>query len=193
MEMRMARILQFLAIFLLWVAFAQGSWHSSTAAMMLRPAAATVTAVDSSIAFHAAPVSLAVTVGDVQDLGAATIVVAYDPAVLTPTGCRRGESFGFGLCNLAVDLDADGTNDAVRFNVLALSGVTVSPDAAAPLATIDWRAISQAAIGTSTPLTVTIDTLTDSAGIPLPASAQNGSVTVLPAPIYTLFLPLITS
>ncbi len=173
-------------------------WIPAPRVVMAAPGT-TVLAVDGSIAFQSAPISLAVSVRNVQQLGAATIVVQYDPAVLAPTGCRRGDQFGLGLCNLSLDLNGDGTFDAVRFNALAISGVTVAADALVPLALIDWKAANQDAVGTTTTLTVTIDTLTDGDGVPISAVAQNGKVTILPVAsptitppsVHPIFLPLV--
>ena len=195
MEIRMAQISRFLISALLLALLASGAWTGLALAMQHRPAGATVAAADGAIAYQAPPVSLAVTVSDVQNLGAATVLLAYDPAVLTPTACQRGSQFGFGLCNLQVDQDDDGTFDAVRFNVLSLSGITVDADSKADLALISWQVSAETAIGTSTPLTVTIDTLADTNGIPISAAAQNGAITILPAPtpVPPVFLPLVTS
>lgn len=195
MGIRMTSISRFLISILLLALLTQGAWSGLAAAMQNRPAGARVTAADGSIAFQSAPVSLGVTVSDVQNLGAATVLLAYDPTVLTPTACQRGSQFGFGLCNLQIDQDDDGTFDAVRFNVLSLSGIAVDADSKADLALISWQVIAESAIGATTPLTVTIDTLADIDGIPISAGAQNGTVTILPAPtpVPPVFLPLVTS
>lgn len=191
----MAMISRLLTGALLLAFFAHGAWSGSAVAMQNHPAGATVTAADGSVAFQPAPVSLAVTVGDVQKLGAATIVVEYDPAVLKPISCQRGSQFGIGLCNLTLDLDGDSTFDAVRFNAISITGVTVGPESTAPLAQISWQAVSAGSVDSTTILTVTIDTLTDVDGIPIPAVTQNGRVTLLPAPAPAprIFLPLVTS
>ena len=71
-------------------------------------------------------VTLPVEALGVQGLGAATVVVGYDPAVLTVAGCRPNPEFDLGLCNPQFDRDEDGKPDAARFNVVSLEGLSTA-------------------------------------------------------------------
>ena len=82
-----------------------------------------------------------VTVTDVQKLGAASVLVGYDPASLKPVACQRGPAFDVGVCNRTYDRNGDGTADAVLFAVLSLNGVSTT-DTAVPLANITWQAVA---------------------------------------------------
>ena len=80
-----------------------------------------------------------VTVTDVQKLGAASVLVGYDPASIKPVACQRGPAFDVSVCNRTYDRDGDGTADAVLFAVLSLNGVSTT-GTAVPLANITWQA-----------------------------------------------------
>jgi hypothetical protein len=122
-------------------------------------------------------VTLPVEAIEVQNLGAATVVVGYDPAVLQAAGCQRNPAFDFGLCNLEYDRDDDGVPDAVCFNVLSLDGLSAGQEPPLNLADITWAVVGQPdAWITSTP--VEVSTFTDPDGIPIGVSAENGQITV---------------
>jgi hypothetical protein len=121
-------------------------------------------------------VTLPVEAIEVQNLGAATVMVGYDPAVLQVAGCQRNPAFDFGLCNSQFDSD-DGVPDAVRFNVLSLDGLSAVEGTPLNLADITWAVVGQPDVWiTSTPVEVT--TFTDPDGIPIGVSAENGQITV---------------
>jgi hypothetical protein len=122
---------------------------------------------------------LPVTVTDVQKLGAATVVVGYDPASLKPVACQRGPAFDVGVCNRTYDRDGDGTADAVLFAVLSLNGVSTT-GTAVPLANITWQAVAAVQSETTAALTVEVRTFTDTDGRPLAFTTQNGQITLLP-------------
>ena len=101
------------------------------------------------------------TVTDVQKLGAATVVVGYDPASLKPVACQRGPAFDVGVCNRTYDRDGDGTADAVFFTVLSLNGVSTPTGTAVPLVNITWQAVAAVPDERTTALTVEVRTFTD--------------------------------
>ncbi len=123
-------------------------------------------------------VSLPVEAADVQGLGAATVLVEYDPAVLAALACQNSPRFDIGMCNFSHDRDKDGTPDAVLFNVLSLNGVSgIEPIV---LVDITWQAVQAVATEQTTSLVVRIQTFTDAAGKPLPYTTQNGQITLRP-------------
>jgi hypothetical protein len=134
-----------------------------------------------------------VTVIDVQKLGAASVLVGYDPASLTPVACQRGMAFDVGVCNRAYDRNGDGTPDAVLFSVLSLNGVSTA-GTAAPLVNITWQAIAAVPDERTTALTVEVRTFTDTDARPLTYTTQDGQITLLPPPppptIRRTYLPL---
>ena len=122
-----------------------------------------------------------VTVTDVQKLGAASVLVGYDPASLKPVACQRGPAFDVGVCNRTYDRDGDGTADAVLFAVLSLNGVSTT-GTAVPLANITWQAVAAVQDERATVLTVEVRTFTDTDGRPLTYTTQDGQITLLPPP-----------
>ena len=85
------------------------------------------------------PVVLPVTVANVQKLGATTVLVSYDPASVTVASCQRNTAFDVGLCNAAYDRNADGTADAVLFNLVSLQGVSAG-ETPVVLVNVAWQA-----------------------------------------------------
>ena len=135
-----------------------------------------------------------VTVTDVQKLGAASVLVGYDPASLKPVACQRGPAFDVGVCNRNYDRNGDGTADAVLFAVLSLNGVSTT-DTAVPLANITWQAVAAVQDERTTALTVEVRTFTDTDGRPLTYTTQDGQITLLPPPPPTIrrtYLPLVS-
>ena len=138
---------------------------------------------------------LPVTVTDVQKLGAASVLVGYDPASLKPVACQRGPAFDVGVCNRTYDRDGDGTADAVLFAVLSLNGVSTT-GTAAPLVNITWQAVAAVPDERTTALTVEVRTFTDTDARPLTYTTQDGQITLLPPPppptIRRTYLPLVS-
>ena len=126
-------------------------------------------------------VVLPVEVANVQGLGAATVLVGYDPASLKVVACQRNTLFDVGLCNTSYDRNADGTPDAVLFNVVSLQGVSAT-GAPVTLVNITWQAVAAVHEARTTTLTVQVQTFTDTDGKPLAHTAQDGQITLLPAP-----------
>jgi len=120
-----------------------------------------------------------ITVTGVQKLGAASVLVGYDPASLKPVACQRGPAFDVGVCNHNYDRNGDGTADAVLFAVLSLNGVSTT-GMVVPLANITWQAVAAVQGETTTALTVEVRTFTDTDGNPLASATQDGQITLLP-------------
>ena len=102
-------------------------------------------------------------------------MVGYDPASLKPVACQRGPAFDVGVCNRTYDRNGDGTPDAVLFAVLSLNGVS-STDTAVPLANITWQAVVAVQGETTTALSVEVRTFTDTDGLPLTYTTQDGRI-----------------
>ena len=113
-------------------------------------------------------VTIPVEVVEVTNLGAATVEVQYDPAVLAVTGCSLdpNRTFNGGVCNPSVP----GT---VRLNDISAYGVSGN----ALLANITFQGVGAA--GTASALHVVIDIFTDTNGVPLPVTGQDGQITIL--------------
>lgn len=145
---------------------------------------ATVVAVSGVIGPARVPITLPVQVASVQRLGAATVQIGYDPALLRVTGCQRNPVFDVGLCNIALDRDSDGVPDAVLFNVISLNGVSAAASPVA-LVQITWAAVGTASAEVATTLGVTITTFTDPDAVPLPVTAVDGLMTLAAVPDAT--------
>ena len=116
-----------------------------------------------------------VNVSGASSLGAATIEVQYDPAVLDATACNMdpGSIFDAKFCNLAFDND-NVNPDSVRFNVVSLSGASGN----FTLANLTFQATGQP--GESSTLGVVVQAFADPNGNPIAFSAQGGSICITP-------------
>jgi len=150
-----------------------------------------VRAGSGSILQDGGTVTLPVEALGVQDLGAATVVVGYDPAVLEVAGCRPNPEFDLGLCNPEFDRDEDGEPDAARFNVVSLEGLSAAVDVPLNLADITWAVAGRPDAGTVTTLEIEVLTFDRWDATPIPALAENGQVTVVAGAAHTVFLPLV--
>ena len=106
-------------------------------------------------------------------LGAATVEVRYDPAVVNATACAADPNnlFDSKFCN--ANYDNDGVNpDAVRFNLVSLAGL--SGDVLA--ANITFQAVG--GVGESSALQALSVTFTDPSGTPIPVGILNGSIVI---------------
>jgi hypothetical protein len=128
---------------------------------------------------------------EVQGLGAATVVVGYDPAVLGVAGCQPNPEFDLGLCNPQFDRDADGEPDAVRFNVVSLGGLSAVDDVPLNLADITWAVAGRPEVGTVSTLEVEVLTFDRWDATPITVAAENGQVTVVAGAAHMVFLPLV--
>ncbi len=157
------------------------AWGGQAPARAAEPAV--VRAVGSSLVSGTPgpAVVLPVQVTNVQALGAATLLVGYDPASLKVVACQRNTIFDVGLCNTAYDRNADGTADAVLFNVVSLQGVSAA-GTPVTLANITWQTVAAEPEARITILALQVQTFTDTDGRLLAHTAQDGQVTLLPAP-----------
>ena len=143
------------------------------------PQSAVVRAGSGSILQVGSPITLPVEAVDVQDLGAATVVVGYDPAVLQVTGCQRNRAFDVGLCNTQFDRDGDSVADAVGFNAVSMDGLSAGEGAPLNLVDIAWGVVGTPGPGMTSTLVVEVQTFTESDGYTsIDVSAENGQVTV---------------
>ncbi len=158
-------------------------------------ATALVQAANGTLLVPGPAVALPIQVTNVQKLGAATVLVTYDPASVKAAACQRNTAFDVGLCNTAYDRNADGTADAVLFNVVSLQGVSAGETPVA-LVNITWQAASGVQPPAYADLGVQVQTFADVDANPLAVTAQGGRITIEigspPAPTYTLFLPLVS-
>lgn len=126
-----------------------------------------------------------VNVSNVQNLGAVTVRVAYDPMQIIPVAYQRNPAFPTGFHNLHFDQNGDGTADTVRFNVISTDGISVTAGVQLPMASITWQTTGTATLAASTILSVTVDTFANAQGIAMPVSAQSGVITFVAAPSAT--------
>lgn len=134
-------------------------------------------------------VEFPVTVANVRQLGAASVLVGYDPSRLKPVACQRGPAFDVGACNCSYDRDDDGTADAVYFAIISSNGVSAI-DKAVLMANITWHAVAAVPDQSVTALTVEVRTLASTDGVPMTYTTQGGQFTLLPPPKRTC-LPFI--
>ena len=123
-------------------------------------------------------VTLPVEAIGVQNLGATTVMVGYDPTLLQAVGCQRNPEFDLGLCNLQFDQDDDGVPDAVCFNVISLNGLSATEEVPLNLTDITWAVVGRPCLKITNTLEVEVLTFTDPYAIPISVSAENGQVTV---------------
>ena len=108
-------------------------------------------------------------------LGAGTVEIRYDPAVLDATGCSVDPEgrFDYKYCN--ANYNNDGVNpDSVRLNLTSLAGVTGQ----LTLANITFQAVGSA--GSASNLDVVPVVLSDPEGAALTVSDNYGQVCVTP-------------
>ncbi|MGD9148519.1 MAG: cohesin domain-containing protein [Anaerolineae bacterium] len=100
-------------------------------------------------------------------LGATTVQVDYDPAVVEAVACHAdpGGLFDFALCNL--------DTGSVIFTAISAAGASGNP----LLAEIVFQALGT--VGESSALILTPDTFADPDGGAIPTSTQNGLITIL--------------
>ena len=150
-----------------------------------------VRAGSGSIPQDAGTLTLPVEALGVQGLGAATVVVGYDPAVLEVAGCRPNPEFDLGLCNPQFDRDEDGEPDAARFNVVSPGGLSAPDDVPLNLADITWAVVGRPDAGTVAALEIEVLTFDRWDATPISVTTENGQVTVVAGAAHVVFLPLI--
>jgi hypothetical protein len=114
----------------------------------------------------------------VQDLGAATVMVGYDPTRLQAVECQRNPEFDLGMYNLQFDQDDNGVPDAVRFNVISMNGLSATEEVPLNLADITWAVVGEACLKITSTLEVEVLTFTDPVAIPINVSAEDGGVMI---------------
>lgn len=139
-------------------------------------------------------VALPIQAINVQLFGAATVLITYDPASVKPIACQRGAAFDVGLCNTAYDRNADGTADAVLFNVVSLQGVSAG-ETPVPLVSITWQAAASVQPPAVADLSLQVQTFTDINANPLAITTQDGRITIqvgtAPPQKFYLYLPVV--
>lgn len=173
-------IIAILVLFVPSSASGHGPGHIVSGLMAPDVGPALVRASDGVVTIPGNATSLPVEVSGVQQLGAATITLDYDPDVLHPTSCQRNPLFEVGLCNLDLDRDSNGVADAVRFNVVSLDGVDVPASTPLMLVEISWQGVSMPGSGNESVIEVQVETFTDVDALPLDFTAQNGVITLIP-------------
>ncbi len=140
------------------------------------------------------PVALPVQARTVSKLGAATVLVTYDPAILKAATCQRNAAFDVGLCNTAYDRNGDGIADAVLFNIVSIQGVSAG-DTPITLVNISWETAAGVEPPAGADLRVQVQTFTDTNGGPMAVTAQDGHITIkagpTPLPQRHVYLPLV--
>lgn len=135
-------------------------------------------------------VTVSITARDVptRGLGAATVEVRYDPAIVTTPTCAvdPNDIFDAGFCNAEFEID-DINPDVVRFNVASVSGLAGD----VPLADISFQTVEQ--IGDSNLLNVVAITATDPNGAQLSfnMNAELVDESSQPCSGCQLYLPLV--
>jgi len=137
--------------------------------------------------------SLPVQASAVTNLGAVTARIGYDPTVVRATACQRNPVFAFGLCNLTIDRDEDGTPDAVQFNLISLTGQDADPSAPLQLTGIVWEPVGTQISGTLSTLTIEVLTFTDSSGLPMAVTAEDGQIVFVDQIIFNNYLPFLAN
>ena len=115
-------------------------------------------------------------------LGAWDVDIIYDPSILAFSGVVFGDEldlFGLGLNPSGAFEFAPGLVDLFEISLDAAFDLDTFQLGSFTLATLTFDTLT---LGTS-PLDISIDALSDSTGfIPLAATAQGGSITVVPEP-----------
>ena len=175
--------------FLLVLSVATGLVGNDSWASPLRTGAAIaqVRAVGGLFAGPATPLTLPIQVENVEELGAATIWVGYDPTLLSVTACRPNSAFDVGLCNPLADRNQDGAVDAVLFNVVALDGLGAAGQPV-DLAQITWRQVGKPGDAPAQ-LTLFVETFTNAAADPIPFESFAGQILLSAQTV--LYLPVL--
>jgi hypothetical protein len=115
-----------------------------------------------------------------ETLGAATVEIQYDPAVLDATACTAdpGGVLDYALCNI------DLATDKVGFTSISAAGVTGSP----LLVEITFEAVGNP--GDSSSLTLTPTTFADPSGQPFSVDPAIGMINV--DLLSKIYLPIAT-
>jgi hypothetical protein len=110
--------------------------------------------------------------GATQGVGAATVDVGFDPAIVSVTGCTADPASVFDLASC----NPDFASDTVRFVGISAGGV--SGDLA--LADLTFQAVGS--VGDVSPLNVTVQTFADTNGFDILNTDEDGSIDITPCP-----------
>lgn len=116
-----------------------------------------------------------------ETLGAVTVEIEYDPAVVDATGCSRDPG---GVLDLAM---CNANMAAGKVGLTAVSTAGVSGDVV--LAKVTFRAVGS--VGESSELKLTAGTFADPAGQPLGTTVEDGQITIRGDPDTRIYLPLV--
>jgi hypothetical protein len=133
-------------------------------------AAAEIVSIGSTGAFQGASVTEPITVSDVTNLGGGTIQVSYNSAVVHVTGVTNGS--GNALTAIAWRVDNSTNPGSVWISAYSTSGKTGE----VTFADVTYKAVG--AIGESTSLDITVDSLFDVNYTDIAYSVTNGSFRV---------------
>ncbi len=115
-------------------------------------------------------VTVTVNISEVTNLGAATLAVNYDPAVVTAVTCRPVGALDSINCAVG--------SGAITVSLLAAIGFTGST----PVVELVFRSADAAAPGDQTPLSLAVTNFSDAAGSPLLFQLANSAL-VITAPV----------
>jgi len=120
-------------------------------------------------------VTVPVEVVDAVNLGAATVLLSYDPAVVQAIGCAGppGDVFDGGYCNL------DYALGAVKFTAIALDGA----DGTHRLYDITFEAVGGGTGAGQTDLTLTVEHFADPQGNDLDVDTAGGEIEIVGEPV----------
>ena len=118
-------------------------------------------------------ISVTLSITGTRELGAATILLRYDPAVVRPTMCSQAEEI-MGYCNPAFDREAG----LVKFNLVSSEGLTGTLHAY----DVTFEVASGVAGGAASDLVLIVEHFADPLGLPMSWQAVNGTVTVAEGP-----------
>ncbi|MFQ5810723.1 MAG: cohesin domain-containing protein, partial [Armatimonadota bacterium] len=118
---------------------------------------------------HGTTVTVSIWVTDVVGLGAATLLLGYDPAVVRPLGCATGDG------TTAIDGAVCALHDGhVRASIISPQGISGT----ARLYDVDFTPALGASVGATSPLTLTVKNFADTAALPVPSRVRNGSIEI---------------
>lgn len=106
--------------------------------------------------------------GGAGDISAATVKLTFNPAVVTVQSVTTGD----------LNPPVKSINNIAGTVIIATfsnNGITTAP---VTLANVVFQGVSTAPIGATSPLTLTVTTLSDSNGVPHPATVTSGVVTI---------------
>lgn len=138
------------------------------------PSNAPLFAVDASVTAplqlpQGGQMTVTVSLSGAVEVGAATVVVRFDPAVVRAVGCTPNTLFDGAMCTIS-----DGE---VRITILDGSGYTGSTS----VATLVFRAADEAEVGDQTNLTLIVTNFTNVEGDPLRYQVTTGAIQITEA------------